>query len=170
MRRRARRSAQPSGVTRETHMTAASIEVMLLTARDLSVLERIEADVFDNPIELQWAAQYLSNPGNLLAVAVQQNVVVGMASAIAYLHPDKPLQLFINEVGVAERCQKQGVGRRLMDALLERGKLVGCTEAWVATEENNLAARALYGAAKGVQDQARAVVYTWTLEQGEVQS
>jgi len=151
-------------------MTAASIEVMLLTARDLSVLERIEADVFDNPIELQWAAQYLSNPGNLLAVAVQQNVVVGMASAIAYLHPDKPLQLFINEVGVAERCQKQGVGRRLMDALLERGKLMGCTEAWVATEENNLAARALYGAAKGVQDQARAVVYTWTLEQGEVQS
>ena len=148
-------------------MTAASIEVMLLTAMDLSVLERVEADVFDNPVELQWAAQYLSNPGNLLAVAVQQNVVVGMASAIAYLHPDKPLQLFINEVGVAERCQKQGIGRRLMDALLERGKLMGCTEAWVATEENNLAARSLYGAAKGIQDQTRAVVYTWTLEQGE---
>jgi ribosomal protein S18 acetylase RimI-like enzyme len=147
-------------------MTAASIDVMFLTAKDLSVLDRVEADVFDNPVQPQWAAQFLSNPGNLLAVAVHENVVVGMASAIAYVHPDKPFQLFINEVGVCERCQKQGVGMRLMNALLERGKLIGCTEAWVATEESNFAARALYSAAKGIEDEARAVVYTWTLEQG----
>ena len=146
-------------------MTTAPIDVMILTAMDTSVLERVEDDVFDNPVQLQLAAQYLSNPGNLLAVAVQQNVVVGMASAIAYVHPDKPSQLFINEVGVCERCQRQGLGKRLMHALLERGKVMGCAEAWVATEESNLAARALYGAAKGVQDQARAVVYTWALEQ-----
>jgi ribosomal protein S18 acetylase RimI-like enzyme len=146
-------------------MNAAPIDVMLLTAMDISVLERVEADVFDNPVQLQLASRYLSNPDNLLAVAVQQNVVVGMASAMAYVHPDKPAQLFINEVGVCERCRRQGLGKRLLHALLERGKIMGCAEAWVVTEESNFAARALYGAAKGTEEEGRAVVYTWTLEQ-----
>jgi ribosomal protein S18 acetylase RimI-like enzyme len=89
-----------------------------------------------------------------------------MASAIAYVHPDKPLQLFINEVGVSERCQRQGVGRRLVNALLKQGNILGCTEAWVATEPNNLAARALYNAAKGTEGKNFAVISTWELPPG----
>ena len=137
---------------------------MLLTAKDLAVLDRVEIDVFDSPVQPRLAAQYLSNAANLLAVAVQEGVVVGMASAIAYVHPDKPLQLFINEVGVCGRCQGQGLGKRLMHVLLERGSVMGCVEAWVATEENNFAARALYVATKGIEDAAHAVVYTWALD------
>jgi ribosomal protein S18 acetylase RimI-like enzyme len=112
---------------------------------------------------LNWAAQYLSNPSNLLAVAVREGVVIGMASAIAYGHPDKPLQLFINEVGVSGRYQGQGVGKRLMQELLEYGGNLGCTEAWVATEEDNVAARALYDATSGNEESERAVVFTWKL-------
>ena len=50
-----------------------------------------------------------------------------------------------------------------MHTLLEHGCIMGCTEAWVATEENNVAARALYTAVKGTEDADHAVVYTWQL-------
>lgn len=146
-------------------MSGEPVEVRLLSSADLAILERVDPDVFDNPVRLDLAAQYLANPNNVLAVAIQADVVVGMGSAIAYVHPDKPLALFINEVGVSARCQGQGVGKRLMSALLQQGRLLGCTEAWVATEENNAAARALYTSLAGKEDPAHAVVYTWSLHE-----
>jgi len=147
----------------DTTMSREAVEVRLLGSGELAILEQVDPDVFDNPVRLDLAAQYLANPSNLLAVAIQSGVVVGMGSAIAYIHPDKPLSLFINEVGVSERCQGQGVGKRLISVLLGQGRLMGCTEAWVATEENNAAARALYTSVAGKEDPARAVVYTWPL-------
>ncbi len=86
-----------------------------------------------------------------------------MATGIAYVHPDKPLSLFINEVGVSPRYQRQGIARRLTDRLLDHAKALGCKEAWVATEESNRAARALYAATGGVEDEDRAVVYLYPL-------
>ena len=96
-------------------------------------------------------------------VAVADGVVVGMASGIAYAHPDKPLQLFVNEVGVSPRFQRLGIGKELMTALLQRGRELGCCEAWVATEEGNSAARRLYDALGGREDDERAVVYVYPL-------
>lgn len=144
-------------------MSPNAVEVRLLSAQDIAVLDHIDPDVFDFPVQRALAEQYLAAPGNLLAVATLAGVVVGMASAIAYLHPDKLLQLFINEVGVSQRVQGQGIGKRLLRALLERGRLMGCSEAWVATELDNQAARALYRTLAGVEDQDHAVVYTWRL-------
>lgn len=140
-----------------------SVEIRLLGSSELATLERIDPDVFDNPVRLDLTVQYLTNPNNLLAVAIQGGVVVGMASAIAYIHPDKPLALFINEVGVSGKCQGKGLGKRLIAALLAQGRRMGCTEAWVATEEDNAAARALYVSSAGREEPARAVVYTWPL-------
>ena len=79
------------------------------------------------------------------------------------VHPDKPAQLFINEVGVAEAYQGQGVGSRLISELLALGRRLGCTEAWVATEPDNKAARRLYEKAGGQQDSSPFVMYTFPL-------
>lgn len=144
-------------------MPPEPVEVRLLSSAELTVLERVDPDVFDHPVRRELAARYLANPGNLLAVATQADLVVGMGSAMAYGHPDKPLALFINEVGVAQRYRGQGVGKRLMSALLEQGRRMGCTEAWVATGGDNSAARALYISAGGKEDPVPAIVYTWSL-------
>jgi ribosomal protein S18 acetylase RimI-like enzyme len=72
-----------------------------------------------------------------------------MASAVHYVHPDKPPELWINEVGVAPTHRAQGIGRRLLEALFERGRASGCRQAWVATEPGNMAARRLYAVAGG---------------------
>jgi ribosomal protein S18 acetylase RimI-like enzyme len=144
-------------------MSADPIEIRVLGLEDLSVFEHVDPDVFDHAVQPALAERYLSTPGNLLAVALQERVVVGMASGITYVHPDKPLQLFVNEVGVAGTCRGKGIGKRLVLALLERGRELGCIEAWVATEVENAPARALYRSLEGVEDRNHAVVYTWRL-------
>lgn len=139
----------------------------LLDGSNYRLLDRVHEDVFDNPVRGELLAAFIANPMNHLVVAVseeaEQGTVVGMASAIAYVHPDKPLQLFINEVGVALPYQRQGIGRRLVAELLKHAARLGCVEAWVATEVDNVAARALYRAAGGQEDPVRAVVITYKL-------
>jgi hypothetical protein len=49
--------------------------------------------------------QFLSDPRHHLAVAIDEGWVVGMASAVHYVHPDKAPQLFINEVAVTPPYQ-----------------------------------------------------------------
>jgi len=72
--------------------------------------------------------------------------------------------LFINELGVSSRFHRQGLGRRLVTRLIEKGNEPGCTEAWVATALNNKPACALYEALGGVPDEEHAVVYVYTLK------
>src|SRR4051812_40233519 len=49
------------------------------------------------------------------------HLVVGMASGVHYVHPDRDPELFVNEVGVAETHRGRGVGRRLVAPLLAVG-------------------------------------------------
>jgi ribosomal protein S18 acetylase RimI-like enzyme len=151
-------------------MSDTIIQIKVLGDSDEQVLERVEPDVFDHGVQPQLAARFLREPGNLLAVALADGVVVGMASGIVYVHPDKPLQLFVNEVGVSAKWQRRGIGKRLLAALLDHGQGMGCREAWVATEVDNEAARALYQAAQGKEDADRAVVYTWKLREDEAET
>ena len=145
-------------------MTAAC-EVRLIDPTNASLLERVDEDVFDNPVRAELVGAFLANPSNVLTVALEAGIVVGMASGIVYVHPDKPPQLFVNEVGVASRCRGRGIGKLLVRALLRRGSELGCTEAWVATEEGNSPARALFMSAHGKEGPERAVVYFFSLPQ-----
>jgi ribosomal protein S18 acetylase RimI-like enzyme len=142
-----------------------TVEVRLLGPGEAAVLERVADDVFDHAVQPALAEAYLADPNNLLAVAIDDGLVVGMATGLTYLHPDKPLQLWVNEVGVDARWHRRGLGMRLVQTLLDAARARGCREAWVATEENNTPARALYRALDGAEDSDRAVVYTWALWQ-----
>lgn len=125
----------------------------------------MDDDVFDHPVRPDLLSQFLASPTNLLVVAVAEGRVVGMATGITYVHPDKPLSLFLNEVGVSSRFHRRGIARRLIEAILARARELGCHEAWVATEVDNLPARALYRATGGVEDEKHAIVYVYPLEE-----
>ena len=115
--------------------------VRMLGPADGSVLDRVAPGVFDNAVDPRWTAEFLADARHHLAVALDGDLVVGMASALHYVHPDKPPELWINEVGVAPTHRGQGIGQRLIEALFERGRSLGCRQAWVATEPSNTAAR-----------------------------
>ena len=123
--------------------------IRILGPGDSAVLEHVTEGVFDNAVDPRWTAEFLADSRHHLAVAVADGQVVGMASAVHYIHPDKPPELWINEVGVAPTHRGLGIGRRLLDALFERGRSLGCRQAWVATGPANVAARRLYAAAAG---------------------
>jgi ribosomal protein S18 acetylase RimI-like enzyme len=142
---------------------ARPIEVRLLGPGDAAVLARIAEDTFDEPPEPALTAEFLADPRHHVAVALADGVVVGFASGVHYVHPDKPAELFVNEVGVSPAHQRRGIGRRVLAALLEHGATLGCVKAWVLTEPENAAARALYAAGGGRQ-LAAPVMYEFDLE------
>jgi aminoglycoside 6'-N-acetyltransferase I len=125
------------------------IDIRLLGPDDAGVLQRMAPDVFDAPLDPHWVGEFFDDPRHHLVVALDGDVVVGMISAVDYVHPDKAPQLWINEVGVAPSHRRQGIGRRLVDAMLAHGRALGCTEAWLGTEEHNEPARRLYEGSGG---------------------
>jgi aminoglycoside 6'-N-acetyltransferase I len=86
-----------------------------------------------------------------------------MASAVHYVHPDKPPELWINEVGVAATHRRTGLAGALLHALFAHGRTLGCTQAWVLADESNVAARSLYASAGGRAAAEPAIMYEFPL-------
>ena len=139
----------------------APVEVRLVAVGDHALLARVADGVFDEPVDPRLTREFLDDPRHHLVLAIEQGVVVGFVSAVDYVHPDKPRQLWINEVGVAPSHQRRGIARRLLDAMLAHGRALGCTEAWLGTEETNVAARRLYESAGGTGEPF--IVYAFDL-------
>ena len=116
----------------------------LLGAEDASVFERVAPGVFDNPVDPALASEFLRDPRHHMAVAVEDGVLVAMASAVHYIHPDKLAQMWVNEVGTAPTHRRKGLATRLLGMLEEHARSIGCTTIWLGTESDNEAARACY--------------------------
>ena len=139
------------------------LEIRVLESSEASVLDDVSPDVFDEAVDPNWTREFFADPRHHLAVAIDDGMVIGMASGVHYVHPDKPPELWINEVGVADSHQKQGIGKRLLAALLDHSKRLGCTQAWVLTEDDNVAAQRLYAAAGGRQEAEPPVMFTFRI-------
>ncbi len=133
------------------------------TNDDLSALIEAGDDLFDNQVKQERALEFLRDQRHHLLLAYKDQKVVGMASGFHYVHPDKDPALFINEVGVMDEFQSQGIGRQLIEHLCELAKSLGCVEAWVATEQSNIAARKAYKAAGGIEEEESIVLYEYKL-------
>lgn len=141
-----------------------TIEVRVLDPGDEMVLQSIAPDVFDNPIDPYLAAEFLHDDHHHLAIALDGDVVVGFASGVTYVHPDKPLELWINEVSVASSYRNQGIGKHVIRALLEVCRDMGCREAWVLTDQSNSAAKQLYESIGGTKDPGNTIMYSFVLD------
>lgn len=140
------------------------LEIKLLHPTDSDILNNVATDVFDDPIVPSSAQEFLNDPRHRLVVALDDNLVLGFVSAVIYLHPDKPApELWINEIGVAPTHQRQGIGKLLLRHLLDHAKQSGCTEAWVLTDRENIAAMAMYKSAGGEETLPDPTMFTFPL-------
>jgi ribosomal protein S18 acetylase RimI-like enzyme len=128
-----------------------AVEIKVLQRGDEAVLMNVAPEVFDNPIDPELTREFLADPRHHIAVAIDDGLVVGFASGVHYVHPDKPPELWINEVGLAPTHQRRGLGKAVLNALLEVGRAHKCTAAWVVTDRTNIAAMALYSSAGGTE-------------------
>lgn len=126
-----------------------ALDIRVLGPGDEAVLAAVAPAVFDDDIDPDLAREFLSDPHHHIAVAIEDGVVVGFASGVDYIHPDKPRELFVNEVGMAPTHRRRGIAKAVLAALLAHGRAIGCTLAWVLTDSDNAAARALYASAGG---------------------
>ena len=138
-------------------MTTFTIKT--LTKDDLGLLMNVADDVFDNRVDEIFAREFLNDPRHHIVVAISEGVIIGFASAVHYIHPDKPPELWINEVGVASLYHKQGIGTAIMKEMLQLGRELGCKNAWVLTERNNEPANRLYTSVGGKIDEEDTVMY-----------
>ena len=124
-------------------------EINVLTSDDEAVLQNVAPGVLDRGIDWRLTREFLADPRHHLVVAIHMGVVVGFASGVHYIHPDKPAQMFISEVGVSPNHQGQGIGRAVVKRIVQLAQELGCTEAWVLTDPNNDAAMRMYQRAGG---------------------
>jgi GNAT superfamily N-acetyltransferase len=140
-----------------------AISIRVLGPDDGAVLRHVAPGVFDDPIDARWSVEFLADPRHHLAVAIEDGLVVAMATALHYVHPDKPPELWVNEVGVAPTHRRRGIGRQTLAALLAHAKTLGCREAWVLTSSNNGAARRMYAAVGGREEDEPPLMITFDL-------
>ena len=142
----------------------ASFEIVRLSPDNAELLHRLADDVFDEPVRADRLAAYLAEPGHIMLVALSGGIVVGQCAAVLHRHPDKMAELYIDEVGVAPPFQRQGIARKMLDEMFRLGRQLGCGEAWVGTEPDNAAARALYESRPETGDPAETfVMYVYEL-------
>ena len=145
-----------------------AIEIKMLGPQDASVLAHVAPDVFDDPISVGRADEFLADPRHHLVVAIEDGRVVGFVSAVHYVHPDKPRpELWINEIGVAATHRGLGLGTRLLRSLFDVARGLGCVEAHgrcIRPVGQDPGFRAAAGSTEGPTDH---VMFTFKLDAGE---
>ena len=141
-----------------------TVDIRRLFPGDDALVMRVAEDVFDEPIRPDRLAAYLREPGHFMIVALADGMVVGQCAAVIHRHPDKVSELYIDEVGVSPAFQRQGIARKMLDAMFAIGREHDCKEAWVGTEPDNVAACALYELRKEPHGEAEDfVMYVYEL-------
>ena len=119
-----------------------------MSARRQTTIRRLgpgDEDVVRRLAEDEPQTALLADGRTVFVAAFDGDEPVGFA--FGYVLPrrhGKPTGMFVYELGVAEPYRRQGIGRRLMQALL-----AGQDEAYVLTEPDNDAANALYASLGG---------------------
>lgn len=138
-------------------------ECRVLGREDAILLLSAVPGVFDNALNERLVSELLADPRHHLIVALEDGRVVGFVSAVHYINPDKPAELWINEVSVAPDYQGHGLGRRMMEMTLNLGRELGCKSAWVLTDESNRAALRLYRSAGGIAAPSPSIMFEFPL-------
>ena len=140
------------------------MEIRALEPGEHDVLGTIAPDVFDSPLDPRATDEFLRDPRHHIVVAIDTGVIVGFASAVHYVHPDKPSpELWINEVGVASTHRARGIGKAILRKLLDHARDLGCAEAWVLTDRTNQGAMRLYESSGGIESSTDDVMFAFPL-------
>jgi aminoglycoside 3-N-acetyltransferase I len=125
-----------------------------LTSKDIAAftkLLRVFEDVFElDPLPLpdqHYLQQLLNDKNFFVYVALQnQNVLGGLtAYRLAQYHSTRPL-VYIHDLAVATDRQRQGIGKRLVSALLHQCREIGAEGMFVQAEEEDAHAIDFYRA------------------------
>ena len=120
------------------------LEIFEITADNKAVMDNVAFDLFDEPVKPDLLSAFLAEPTHWLVVAVLDGRVIGKSSAIVHKRPDKPDELYLDEIDVIPEHRRRGIAKKILDHMLVLADERGCEECWLGTEKDNIAARKLY--------------------------
>ena len=129
----------------------------------LDQLDSVAEGVFDEAIRQDEARAFLKDPSHIMMLAIENEMVVGMASGVVIRHPDKLQELWINEVGVADRARGNGLAQRLVQGLFDWSVGRDIRTAWLLMDSDNEAAAKSYAKVEPAARLAAAVMLEWSL-------
>ncbi len=118
---------------------ADDVQIILTGPGDASLFEALHDDVFDDPPQPDLLHCYLADPRLHMAVALLEGQIVGMITGMHYHHPDKPPQMWINELGVADPFRRRRIATALIARLSDHAATLACTEIWVVADPTDMA-------------------------------
>jgi ribosomal-protein-alanine N-acetyltransferase len=128
-------------------ITAQTITIASMTEHDL--LEVVEIEETSGLSRWGWSAYYAELQGRnshlMLVARIDSQEQTRRSKLAGYIVARMGAdELHINNVAVREEYRRRGIGRRLIDQILEEGKRSGATKAFLELRAGNKAALALY--------------------------
>ena len=144
-----------------TFAAVETMDIVQLCSENAQLLALVADDVFDHPVDPTHLEAFLQCPRHIMVLAVDGGTVIGMASAVEYFHPDKPPQLWVNEVAVTPSRQNERIGRQLVQSLIDIGSARGCAYAWLGTARNNGPAQRCFASIPHGTPPSGFLLYEW---------
>lgn len=132
----------------------------MLSRADAALMLEAHPDLFDHPAQPALVDTFLGDDRHHMAGVLLDGALVGFASGVTYVHPDKAETMWINEVGVLEAHRRRGIGRAAVRTVLDHARSIGCAQVWLATEADNTPALALYNSLDG-REEREIVTFEW---------
>ena len=123
-------------------------DIVQLTSADAETLRQVHAllrqlSSRNKEISLEYLREVLQSPQTEVWVAKENDTVIGMATLVLMLKPSGIVGR-VEDVVVDEGQRGKGLGRLLMERLIERGKVRGAATLQLSSRPSREAANALY--------------------------
>lgn len=115
-----------------------------ITSETAHFLSHVADDVFDAPIQHEHLSAMLATGTHILIVALESETVVGQCLGIVHHAPDRPPELYVDNLGVTPDCRRQGIGTALMQAVYAEGRDAGCATCWLGADPDSDTALPFY--------------------------
>ena len=139
------------------------MKIITLEKNNAHLLNNIAEDVFDHKIDSNALQSFLDCPQHIMLLAIENDLVIGMVSAVEYFHPDKPSQLWINEIGVTPNQRNKKIGKQLIKKIIKKGKKRGCKYAWLGTDIDNHKAQRYFSSLPNGNKPEKFLLYEWEM-------
>lgn len=125
-------------------------EFRKLCISDLELVLQMNNDFRSGFISAENAKQFLLNPMNCIFTCIEEKQIIGFAYGYELNRlDDKGNMLYIHEVGVLPRYQRQGIGLEILTEIKNLCRIRRICRFFLFTQKHNVAACALYEKAGG---------------------
>lgn len=129
----------------------------------IEAITKVKGEEDDIALDEVAISKFLANENNYFLVAIESQCVVGYAMAYCQNRVDMTRDMMcLYEIGVLKELRRQGIGRVLINELIEICHNINAIKMWIPTNKHNVSACTLYEKTGGIPSPSRdEIIYTY---------